>query len=93
MYVHTKWFVHKNGPRYCAIWAASGREEPPRPVIGTARVPAECSIFDRVYKVFRLGEPHVPSCANDAVFIRFWGRGFVRFRQNDMEMMEMRQVL
>ena len=73
--------------------AMVGREEPPRPVIGTARVPPKCSIFNRFYKVFRLGEPHVPSCANEIVFIRVWGWFFYCFRQNDMEMMEMIQVL
>ena len=62
-------------------------------MIGTARVPAKCSIFNMFYKVFRPGKPHVPSCANESVFIRVWGRFFDRFRQNDMEMIEMRQDL
>ncbi len=45
----------------------SGREESPRPVVGTARVPPKYSIFDRFYKVFRLGESHVPSRVNETV--------------------------
>ena len=71
----------------------SGREEPSRPEIGPARAPANSSVFDRFYKVFRVGEPCVPSCGNETGFIRVWGRFFDRFRQNGMEILEMIQVL
>ena len=64
----------------------------PKPTLALAMAPANSSIFDRFYKVFRLGEPHVPSCGNDTGFIRVWGRFFDHFRSNDMEIMEMIQV-
>ena len=49
---------------------------------------AEMMVLQRFCKVFRLGVSHVPSRANEAVFIRVWDVFFDHFRRIDIEIIK-----